>query len=162
MSLEDPSYGMLYYHAITIDPRVKKIICPPFTRRPFKNEDTKTEAKPDRSHLLFECYGCGAKDHGLGSCPVLNELINKGVIKQSPDNKYVMPDESRISRSIGETFAQAAQRQAKNSVPQQSSNFIIAKSMPMISTHETNQSTDDEEYNYAAERSVKSTKEKHL
>jgi len=81
MSLEDSNYSMLYYCAITIDPKVERIIRLLFARRILKNEDIKIETKPDRAHLPFKYYGYRTKDYRLWICPVLNEFITKGVIK---------------------------------------------------------------------------------
>jgi len=157
MSLEDPNYGLLYYRAITMDPRVEKIVRPP----QFSNASSNRRNQPHQGtgpRPAFECFGCGGKDHSMNACPALNELMNNGVIKRGPDGKYTMHNGSRIFRNFGETLVQAAQRIQSSIVPQQAANFVTT------TTHDTAMSSSEEddigEEVYAADRPTKSTREK--
>jgi len=133
MSVDDPRYGLLYYRAITLDSVAEKCISPPqFPRQPMArnvdpfqrslNTSSFQGSQTPTSRTSFECYGCGAKDHGMSNCPSLDNLLKQGMIKRGSDNKLVMKDGSRIFKESGETFVQAAQRQSK--ATQQTSNYI--------------------------------------
>jgi hypothetical protein len=136
MSLDDPDYGMLYYRAITMDPRVEKIIRPPQISTTGIQRLTSTAPRtPPR--LPFECFGCGEKNHNMNSCPGLNELMSQGVIKRGNDGKYTMADGSRILREPGESLVKAAQRHGKSINPPETSNFITAATGRLSSAQAT-------------------------
>ena len=171
MSLDDPKYGILYYRAIVIDPRLEKIIHPPLISSGFRTASATQNMQnvQNTSNIQyaprtgprppFECYGCGGKDHGMNNCPELNELMNQGIIKRGADNKYILADGSRIFRNPGENIAQAVKRHDKPSTPPQSAHFITISSPPQSSAATTLASYQDEEEVYEVQRQPKMMKE---
>jgi hypothetical protein len=121
MDISDPKYRVLYYKALVLDRRIEQVV-----QRPRFNQVTtqkpSNEYKPPLDR--FHCFGCGATDHGIGHCPVLETLKKEGVITKSPNNKYIMADGLGIYKQEGETLADAARRQHKTNKTQQVSHFI--------------------------------------
>ena len=59
----------------------------------------------------MQCYGCSGKDHMLGNCPQMKELVSDGiVIFDAAVHKYYMPDGRTIVWQAGENIASAAVR----------------------------------------------------
>jgi hypothetical protein len=160
MSIEDPTYGLLYYRAITMDPKAEKVLRPPQFSSPPNISNNNVQTAPKIYARPFECFGCGEKDHSMNSCPGLNELMNQGVIKRGDDNKYVMTDGTRIFRVAGETLVDAANRLGKTQTNQQTAHFITLHSDTLMPDSEESFSVcdDEEEEVYAADRQPKVTK----
>src|SRR6266446_4554405 len=57
------------------------------------------------------CFGCYGKDHMLGDCPRMRDLLKNGIlIFDAVNRKYCMPDGGSIMRRNGESIADAALR----------------------------------------------------
>ncbi|KDR64904.1 hypothetical protein GALMADRAFT_217754 [Galerina marginata CBS 339.88] len=60
----------------------------------------------------FECFGCFSKDHMLGECPRMHELIQQGILEYEPASRKFCMKNSRmpIRRRPGECLYEAALR----------------------------------------------------
>ena len=146
MSVSDSNYGLLYYRAISRDPKAQLSIKPPQLQLTKVTKNPDTSQKPSNTGLRtsFGCYGCGAQDHGMSNCSALNDLVIQGMIKRGTDNKYIMKDGSKIFRNSGETFLEAAQRLNKSN--RQSTNYVAIGEENFVNTVHNS---------YAAQKQVK-------
>jgi len=123
MSLQDPKYGQLYYKVMTLDttglaqkcvyreplhfiqPQVNTAKANPprfIQNRPPSTQNTPVTYPnniPLRNRNVFSqtapmrCYGCSGKDHMLGECPRMKELLSDGIVTmEMATHKYYMPD----------------------------------------------------------------------
>ena len=117
MSLNDPSYGLIYYKAIKMDPDVAKVVRMPITR-PAPSGTSGSILRPptlsipnsDRKDSLI-CYGCGKPGHGISNCQVITDFVEKGIIQRDKLGRLVMKNGMRILRLNGEPFSVAIERQ---------------------------------------------------
>lgn len=72
---------------------------------PIRNKDI---IRQDGS---MQCFGCSGKDHMLGECPQMQELIRNGIITQDPcTQKYFMANSWSIYQQAGESISNAVQQ----------------------------------------------------
>ena len=115
MSLNDKSYGVLYYRALKLDPDVIHVIRAPVSRTEYiPSSSNLNQRSPSLPNALrnanLQCYGCGESGHGISSCPAIDKLLQKGVITKDSRGKLIMKDGSRITRQRDEPFTQAIER----------------------------------------------------
>jgi len=59
---------------------------------------------------MFACFGCGERDHGLSNCPIINDMMTKGIFSKDHAGRIIFGDGSPIWRNRDETFLQAYER----------------------------------------------------
>ncbi|KAF7789824.1 hypothetical protein EIP86_000770, partial [Pleurotus ostreatoroseus] len=140
MSIDDPSYGTLYYRACLANPLVRDIVPSPVTGRRRSgsmtrhSQDFEREPPPhfQRGRLTYSsgsrCYGCGGSGHIMEFCPKIKDLLDKGIVKRDDAGRYVMQNSSRIwRRGPDEPLATAAMKQ----VPRQANMAEAEEDMDM-------------------------------
>ncbi|KIP02100.1 hypothetical protein PHLGIDRAFT_16775 [Phlebiopsis gigantea 11061_1 CR5-6] len=120
MSVDDPSYAMMYFRACSKNPLVKDIIPSPVVQqrstalggpnRPFDRQaPPHMDGSMQREPRL--CFGCGARGHGMGMCPQLQELVAQGVIIRDNQGRFAMKNGQPIRKiSFDEPLVQAITR----------------------------------------------------
>ena len=160
MSLNDPSYGHLYYKVLQMDASGIAARCiyrepqrvtgapsyqpsPPqnvmLPRRSFQTANTPSNQPPPMMIFPQEnrCYGCHGADHMMGECPKMAELLEKGIIIQdAATRKYTFQNGQRIFRNRTESIYDAVMRQ----VGLPSSNFVTYDS-DLLNDHVSHQVT---------------------
>ena len=84
---------------------------PPPNISPANRTIPQSPPAPRGSEIV--CYGCGEKGHGMMSCSVINDLINKGLLTKDKSGRIVHKDGTPIRRINGETFLQAYNREVR-------------------------------------------------
>ena len=130
MSLEDPSYGTLYYQAVSRDRTGFAAQC--ITRKPIQSSANRNPREysfqsrmnpPSYPRGILprnpqvgmmqqpRCYGCGDPSHSMRDCPKLANLVLNKVITIDPHNfRYRFPDGKPIFRQTGESMVDAINR----------------------------------------------------
>ncbi|KDQ59221.1 hypothetical protein JAAARDRAFT_46740 [Jaapia argillacea MUCL 33604] len=90
MSLDDPNYSALYYHAIKKDHDIALVIRPP---RAIGENTTQIPPAIPRNPVFpprnqnGACFGCGEKGHNMNGCPKFIELVEEGTIRWDQNGK---------------------------------------------------------------------------
>ncbi|KIM52094.1 hypothetical protein SCLCIDRAFT_32927 [Scleroderma citrinum Foug A] len=108
MSLSDPDYSLLYYHAIKLNSDAGKVICAPSLHSsPIPSSATATTALPHAPGSSITCYGCGVEGHGVNSCEKINDLITKGLLSRDETHCVTLPNGQCLFRIGDKTILQA-------------------------------------------------------
>ncbi|KAF9030233.1 hypothetical protein BDZ89DRAFT_949931 [Hymenopellis radicata] len=136
MSINDPSYAVMYYQAIKKDPICKDVIRRPQINPPPMAERSSFRSPFNRSIGMNNiatgansvatmpnsiplgirqgpliCYGCAQEGHGLRNCPGLENWLRNGTIKRDPVTlRYLLANGEEIRRGPQETVVQAVNR----------------------------------------------------
>ncbi|KAJ7284743.1 hypothetical protein C8J57DRAFT_1217130 [Mycena rebaudengoi] len=84
-----------------------------FTMDEFEEDDLVSDGGGGGgfSQQFKGCFGCHQEGHGLGSCPTIRELINKGDLKYDQEaHKLSLPDGRPVRCYMDESLVEAAQR----------------------------------------------------
>ncbi|KAH9902525.1 hypothetical protein C8Q73DRAFT_634570, partial [Cubamyces lactineus] len=93
LSIDDPSYGFLYYKAFKMDKDITQSIPQP----KMGNQSSGVSCgQTTNNRGDIRCYGCSEQGHSLNNCPKIKELLLNGIMKKGDNNKYVMADGSFI------------------------------------------------------------------
>ena len=140
LSLNDPQYSFLYVKMMHLDPQAARHLPepihnppprwagPPPTRDPPPHILARPQpslppmrppppAVPPPSFTTGRpppstdgCYGCGTPGHMMSSCPQLQELIQKGVIRRDFRGRLVNQNGRLLRKEMNENWVQAIQR----------------------------------------------------
>ena len=129
MNINDPTYGLVYYRAIKLDPAVAAAVraprldmTPPSLipdrRAPIReapphmtsgtSQPNFPPARPPVSEMV--CFGCGEKGHGTMNCAKVADLIKEGLLARDITGRLTHGNGARIQRFNGEFIIQAAER----------------------------------------------------
>ncbi|KAJ7772524.1 hypothetical protein DFH07DRAFT_733676, partial [Mycena maculata] len=126
MSLDDPSYGAIYFKVLSMDTTGIAVKCITRTPRTAASPATYPNSVPLNGGAAYSrppasqtyprpdtprsdsCYGCHDKEHRISDCPKLRELIQNGVIKRDEaTRRLTWPDGTPIRRFRDESFVSA-------------------------------------------------------
>ena len=125
MSLNDPSYAILYFQACRLNPLVADIMVKPVDRARntnFRNDFPSAkpgfipQGKPGANAFRAfpqdrPCFGCGGIGHSMGQCPEMLQLLTEGTVIKDAAGKYALANGAMIRRQTpDETLAAAAKR----------------------------------------------------
>ena len=148
MSLNDPTYGLLYYRALKLDADVVKVLKAPVIRTDSQVMQSRPRTPDAFRRDELQCFGCGKTGHGMSSCSTIDKLVQKEVIRKDNEGRLVMKDGSKIVRNRNESFLKAIERQLG---PQ--ANIVVFQ--------ESNSESDsDDLYVFNVERRLHSIKQK--
>jgi hypothetical protein len=196
LSLDDPKYALLYLQALRQNPDIKLVLARPIHRdakqkgstqsgtsqghEQQSTRDTRPQQTPSSSSnntyprtnprppFDHGCFGCGSNQHGLGSCPEIQDLVSSGKLRRNDYGKVIMPDGTRLFRIGNENLVQSYHRLSMQEPSTAKSNFVVVQeehqSKWTDSTDDDYQSDDESDdegpvWVYPAFRSIKSTAE---
>ena len=124
LSLNDPAYGLVYYKAIKLDPKVAQCISPPrlqgssmvkssngVGRTTVTNSsNTGNTQVQSNSRPAMICYGCGKAGHGLQNCEQVLEMVRTGALARDDYGRITFSDGTIVRRLPGESIVQAVSR----------------------------------------------------
>lgn len=127
MSVNDSDYASVYFKAYKINPIIRELVLTPNQQRSRAN--TPPPRPRERSferdippHLARSgesmgsrppliCYGCGKQGHTMTACLEIQDLAQKGIIKQGATGRWTFADGRPIIRNYaGEPLTQCVQR----------------------------------------------------
>ena len=117
MSLNDPSYSLIYYKAIKMDLDVAKVVRMPITR-PASNgtsgsilrQSALSNPNSDRKDSLI-CYKYGKSGYEISNCQVITDFVEKRIIQRDKLGCLVIKNRIHILYLNGEPFSVAIECQ---------------------------------------------------